>query len=399
MKFAHLGDCHIGGWREPKLKDLGVSAFVKAIDSCIAKEVDFILISGDLFNTPLPSIDGLKNAVTKLKEAKDKGIPVYVIAGSHDFSASGKTMLDVLEKADLFINVFKGSVENGILKLKFTHDPKTEAKITGIIGKKGMLDKKYYEQLDKAALENEPGFKIFMFHTALDELKTKDLERMESAPLSLMPKGFDYYAGGHVHIVTHKTFDGYKHVTYPGALFPNNFSELEKFKHGGFYIYNEGEVTWEPVIVSNVESFSINCDGKTPFDVKQLILDQVKDKELNNAIVTIRLSGVLDGKVSDIEFKEIFDLLNSKSASFVMKNTNALQMKGFEEVEVDSGSVEETEEKLISESSGQISIEGDEKELTKQLMLVLSAEKAEGEKTSDYEKRVVDETKKVLGLD
>ncbi|MCK4522256.1 MAG: metallophosphoesterase, partial [Nanoarchaeota archaeon] len=99
MKFAHLADCHIGSWRDPKLRDVNTKAFIKAVDICIEKNVDFILISGDLFNTSLPAIDNLKQAVIKLKELKDKNISVYIIAGSHDFSPSGKTILDVLEHA------------------------------------------------------------------------------------------------------------------------------------------------------------------------------------------------------------------------------------------------------------------------------------------------------------
>jgi len=67
----------------------------------LKKKVDFILIAGDLFNTSLPGIDKLKLAVQKLKQLKDNNIPVYIIAGSHDFSPSGKTMLDVLENAGL----------------------------------------------------------------------------------------------------------------------------------------------------------------------------------------------------------------------------------------------------------------------------------------------------------
>ena len=48
------------------------------------------------------------------------------------------------------------------------------------------------KELDLKNLEEEEGFKIFMFHTALTELKPKNLERMDSAPISLLPKGFDY---------------------------------------------------------------------------------------------------------------------------------------------------------------------------------------------------------------
>ncbi len=223
MKFAHLADCHIGAWRDPKLKELPMQAFEKAIEKCMEEKVDFVLISGDLFNTSLPGIEYLKRTVRKLKGLKQKNIETYVIAGSHDFSPSGKTILDVLEEAGLIHNVVKGSIENNKLRLRFTIDEKTKAKITGMLGKKGMLERSYYESLDKTNLEKESGFKIFMFHSAISELKPKELEKMDSSPISFLPKGFDYYAGGHVHIVKDISLEGYKNVVYPGPLFPNNF--------------------------------------------------------------------------------------------------------------------------------------------------------------------------------
>ena len=111
MKFAHMADCHIGSWRDPKLKDASTYAFIKAVDKCIKEKVDFILIAGDLFNTSFPRLDNLKSVVSKFKQLKDLDIPVYIVPGSHDYSPSGKTILDVLEEAGLFINVFKGTVE------------------------------------------------------------------------------------------------------------------------------------------------------------------------------------------------------------------------------------------------------------------------------------------------
>ena len=92
MKFAHIADCHIGSWKDQKLRDISLKAFTKAIDKCIQEQIDFILIAGDLFNTSLPAVDRLKTVTYKLKQLKDKNIPVYIIAGSHDFSPSGKTM-------------------------------------------------------------------------------------------------------------------------------------------------------------------------------------------------------------------------------------------------------------------------------------------------------------------
>jgi DNA repair protein SbcD/Mre11 len=393
MKFAHLADCHIGSWRDPKLKDISTRAFIKAIDICIEKKVDFVLIAGDLFNTSLPGIEFIKEVTKKLKELKDKGIAVYVIAGSHDFSPSGKTMLDVLEHADLFKNVVKGEEVDGKLKLKFTIDPKTGAKITGMLGKRGGLEKSFYEELDRS-IESEEGFKIFMFHSLLSELKPKDLEKVDSQPMSLLPKHFDYYAGGHPHFVENKKLDDYGIVAYPGPLFPNNFRELEKLSKGGFYIYDDGKLDWIPVQIYNTHHISIDCNHKSAEQTTKELMDDIANKEFFNTIVTIRVAGTLEaGNVSDINFKDIFSALYDKSAYFVMKNTNALQSKEFEQINVDTGTAEETEDKLIKEHLGQIKIGSDEEKLIKEFMNVLSSEKAEGEKVADFEKRLIENLK------
>ncbi len=407
MKFAHLADCHIGSWREPKLRDSNINSFIKIIDTCIHNSVDFILISGDLFNTSLPAVDHLKDAVEKLKELKDKNIPVYIIAGSHDFSPSGKTMLEVLEKAGLFVNVAKNEQIGEQIKLNFTVDEKTGVKIAGMIGKKGGLEREYYKNLIKENLEQEEGYKIFMFHSALEEFKPEDLKDMEGHPLSFLPKGFNYYAGGHVHYVFKKEEPSYGMIAFPGPCFPNNFKELEKLGRGGFYIVNvedgKTNVEFEPIQIHNVFMINVNAEKKTAEEVEQEILLQVEKKEFNNTIITIRVEGKLgSGKPSDINFKSIFEQLYGKSAYFVMKNTNKLTGEEFEEIKVEKDSADEIEDSLIKEHLGQIKVEGfdsvKEEELTKELINVLDTEKQEGERVSDFEQRIKENVEKIIGL-
>ncbi|MBI2654141.1 DNA repair exonuclease [Candidatus Woesearchaeota archaeon] len=404
MKFAHLADCHIGSWRDPKLKDISTLAFCKAIDKCIKEKIDFILIAGDLFNTSFPRLDNLKTVVSKFKQLKDLGIPVYIVPGSHDYSPSGKTILDVLEEAGLFFNVFKGTVENGKLKLNFTIDKNTGAKITGILGKRGALEKTYYEKLITEHLEKEDGYKIFLFHSGIDELKPKEMENILSQPLSLLPKGFDYYAGGHVHIVDDKQIEGYGRIAYPGPLFPNSFAELEKLERGGFFIVEDENVKWEPIQIYNVEKLEVDCNHLSPDGVKNKILEHFKNKELNNTLVLIRLNGTLEsGKPSDIDFKEIFEYLYNKSAYFVMKSSHAVSSKEFEEVKTDARNVEDIESFLIKEHLGQIKLENltleKEEELIKNLMRILVTEKQEGEIVPDFERRVKEEVSRILELE
>ena len=402
-----MADCHIGSWRDPRLRDASTKAFLKAINICIEKQVDFVLIAGDLFNTALPSIEALKLVVTKLKELKDSNIPVYVIPGSHDFSPSGKTIIDVLEGAGLVINVMKGKIIDEKLNLEFTVDKKTGAKITGIFGKKGMLEKSHYKSLLKKELEQEKGFKIFMFHTALTEFKPEELDSMESQPLELLPKNFDYYAGGHVHYVFNKQEEDYGLITYPGPLFPNSFSELERLENGGFYIVEKTdklELKYEPIVIYNVLSLNINCNNKSPEQIRAELEEKVKGREFINTIVTIRLAGTLDsGKPSDINIKEIFSKLYDHSAYFVMKNTTKLTAKELDKVNIQTSSVKDVEDSLIKESIGQIKVGNlnikEEENLTKQMMAILSKEKQDGERVADFEKRIKVEIEKIVNLD
>lgn len=388
MKFAHLADCHLGAWKEPKLAELNRRAFVSAVDIIITEKVDFVLISGDLFNTSLPSFDSLKETVAKLKQLADLGIPVYIIAGSHDYSPSGKTMLDVLEQAGLCINVAKGEDAEGKLRLRLTIDPKTNAKITGMVGKKGMLEKEFYQLLDREPLENEEGFKIFMLHTALTELKPKELEKMDSAPVSLLPKGFDYYAAGHVHVQSIKSFPEHKNIVYPGPLFPNNFSELEKGM-GSFCIYDNGKIESRSLDLARIFPLGIDCEGKTPDRVKGEIEEMVRGEDFTGTIILMRLHGKLSsGRPSDIGFKDLISRMNSQGAYFVMKNTSKLTAPEFEEVQMQTSSIEEVEENLIRENLGQFKIDRDERETVLSIMDMLNREKDEGETNRDFEERI-----------
>lgn len=393
MKFSHIADVHIGSWRDPKMKILSTLAFIKAIDESIKEEVDFVLIAGDLFNTAIPGIDEIKTAIKKLKELNKKGIPVYYIAGSHDYSPSGKTMLDVIEEAGLGTDCMRGTVDSeGKLVLKFTKDEKTGAKITGVIGRRGMLERKYYESLNKKNLESENGFKIFMFHTSLDELKPKDLEKMESNPISFLPKGFDYYAGGHVHIVSvHSDAErSYQNVVYPGPTFPANFSELEKLGSGGFYIYNDGELIRKELTIKETVFKYIKVDKKSPEEAQVIIEEKIKDEKVEDKIVMLRIEGKLSsGSPTHIDFKKIFDDLNKKRAYFVMKNTSKLIGVNFEEIKTDTHSAQEVENKVINEHLGQTPHNFPrELETTKTLIKNFSAEKNEGEKQADYDERI-----------
>ena len=390
MKFAHLADCHVGGWREDKLRELSIKAFEEAIDVCINENTAFVLICGDLFNTSLPNIDIIKRTAQALDKLRQNDISCYIIPGSHDFSPSGKTMLDVLEKAGLMENVMKFK-DN---KLEFTID-KTNTKITGIFGLKLGLDRNYYLNLDKESLANEKGFKIFMFHATLDEFKPKDQELVYGQSYTDLPKNFNYYAGGHTHIIFNTFKEGYGLIAYPGPLFPNSFKELEELKFGGFYILDDKlNIKRINIKLKDVEAFFINAENKTIDDIERE-LKEIKNVE--DKIVLIRIEGTLSsGKTSDINFKEMFE---DYDAYIVLKNTNKLKSLEFEGYETKHGDIEEVEQLILKENLSKINTVFNQEEVARSLMHAMNLEKDEGERNIDFETRLIKDVIKIFDLE
>lgn len=390
MRFVHFADCHVGGWRDVLLRDANARAFQRAVQFCIDKLVDFVLISGDLFNSAVPSIDGLQLVVSELVRLRDCGIPVYAIAGSHDFTPAGRTMLDVLESAGLLVNVVRGVVRDGKLFLKFTEDKKTGVKITGMLGKKGGLEREFYSDLSVEHLESEEGFKIFMFHSAIEELKPKGMERMEGLAGSFLPRGFDYYAGGHVHVSDHAGLEGRENIVFPGPLFPNNFSELEKLRHGTFCFYDDGKISHVPIIVHSVVSVVVDASGRSVEAVEQELVDRMEKELVSGAIVTLRVEGVLgSGRVSDLNWQRVLERCGGAYA--VLKNSCLLQCRDQAVVSVVEKSADEIEHAVIVENAGRMVLFDAERDVVvaKDLMQVLCQEKLEGERVVDFEGRVV----------
>ena len=384
-RFAHISDVHLGGWKQQPLQDLNSQSFRETISTCINQKLDFILIAGDLFDSAYPSIEILKETFAEFKKLKEAEIPCFIIAGSHDYSVSGKTFLDVLERAGFCKNVanFEEKEEEIVLNPTIYEG----VAIYGYPGKKSGLE---IPDLRKIKLNDSPGmFKIFMLHTTID--KAKGTLPIDAIEIDLLPKA-DYYALGHLHI----DFQ-YQNFIYPGPVFPNNFQELEDLQHGGFYIVDtEAENSLQKIELKIKEVVSLDIKVKNALIATEQIIAELDKKEIEDKIVLLRVSGDLeDGKNSDIKFSQIEEFVKRKKAYFMLKNTHELKTKEFElEIEVeDMENIEEEAIKIYSEQNL-----SDFNKLISQLINTLSFEKQEGEKSESFTNRILDEAKKILKI-
>ncbi len=388
MKFAHLGDIHLGSWRHPELQELNLASFKKAVEICIKNQVDFVLIAGDLFDSAYPSIDILKEAFSELKKLKEAKIPVYIIAGSHDYSASGKTFLDVLEKAGFCKNVHNSEKLENQDYLILNPALHENIAIYGYPGKKSSME---IQELKNLKLQEAPGyFKILMLHTTLN--KAKGSLPIPSVDELMLPKA-DYYALGHLHIDYQD-----ENFIYSGPVFPNNFEELEELKHGFFYLVNleKGNLTYEKISLKLKEIEIVDLEIKNALTATEQILFELSKRELENRIILLRLSGKLEkGKISNIDFKKIEDYAKNKKAYAFLKSASKLSSET-EEVTVEVDNMEDIESAIISKYSKESPSSFNK--FIPSLINSLSLEKQDDEKSAVFESRLTDEVKKILNL-
>lgn len=386
-RFAHIADVHLGGWKQQPMQELNFQSFIRAVDICIENKLDFVLIAGDLFDSAYPPIEILKETFAQFKRLKEAKIPCFIIAGSHDYSVSGKTFLDVLEKAGFCKNVFdyEKPVKEDSDEIILNPHIHGNVAIYGYPGRKSGLE---IPEIRKIRLNDAPGlFKIFMLHTTLDRVVgALPIDSIESRKL---PKA-DYYALGHIHVLYDK--EGF---VYPGPLFPNNFKELEDLKKGHFVLVDtESSQQTQRIEIptKKVESITVNVnDG---FVATEQIISELNKLDLKDRIILLRIRGELQrGKTSDIKFQKIEDFTKEKEAYFLLKNTHDLSTKQVDidvNIEDDSNIEEETIINYSEQNPSEFN------SLVHQLIDALSKDKQEDEKNETFNNRILDEARRVL---
>jgi DNA repair exonuclease SbcCD nuclease subunit len=408
-----MSDIHIGAFRQPELRNLVLSAFEAAIDRCMKEKVDFVIMAGDIFDSNIPDLGSVRRAAEKIKEATDSGIRFYAIYGSHDFSPNYSSIVDVLDGAGLFTSVEVKDESGGKLALRFVQDP-SGVKLCGVSGKKLSIDMEDYRKLDRLPLEKELGFKIFVFHGGLDELRPSSLEMMETMPASLLPAGFSYYAGGHIHAHMMKSLPGRSNVAYPGPLFATDYTELVRIARGdqrGFYIvdFEDGrlnEAEFVPVKVCDVIEFQCNAEGRTAQQVTDKLLEVGEGADVTGKVVLVTVEGRLrEGKTSDVNFQALRKRLQTSNPLIVLLNYSSLTST---DLMPSSGPPKST--RLVERELFERNVSGVKTEVPKlrgatgvtvalDLLRTLKEAKKENESRAEFEERTTRRGLGVLGLE
>jgi len=227
MRFAHISDTHLGS-RQYGLSEREEDfyhAFEQAVAKIIQERPDFVVHSGDLFDFNRPQPRALWVAQRCFSRLQEKGIPVYAITGNHD------TLMR------------KGAMPPHMLFTKLNVRMITEEEPffvhKGVFIGGSPYTSKYYsgrlrETLDIIA-KKARNFKrsVMVLHQGIEKFLPHEFE----LKLEELPKGFDYYAMGHIHSRIIENF-GRGKLAYPGSTELWNASEYQDYKSNGkgFYL-------------------------------------------------------------------------------------------------------------------------------------------------------------------
>ena len=368
-----------------------------------------------MFHVNIPEMRVQKYAFAKFKQVHDAGIPVYVVYGSHDFSPISNSVIDLLAEIGYLKKVtIPKSNEDGTISLSFMTDEKTEVKLAGLSGLKVGRDREWYEKLDRSNFEDESGFKIFLFHGGIVDLKTESGMDGDHMPLSLLPIGFHYYAGGHMHKFNHQSFEQYPHVVYPGTPFAGFHSDLEEnakgMKRGYVLVDFDSEVnSVEFVPVNNTEYQIIEVDAhnRKPESVNSELSEKTRDIDVSNKVVIIKVEGeLMSGKTSDVDLGSIREIISQSGSLVVNISKNQLTSREFAITEAKGSSKDEVETNVFFENIGQFAhleqrhLVGNEGvELAKKLLRELGQPVLSTEKKNEYIPRIKQNALAILGVD
>ena len=229
IRFIHCADIHLGSpFTGLQQKNSSIAfqaieatkkAFLTLIDTAIEYHVDFVLISGDIFDSSYQHIQEKIFLKEQFKRLAQQGIYTYLIHGNHDYRGFTE------DWNNDWVKVFKEEVSTEILKTSsgesiaisgFSYDTRwiTESMALQFPMKNSIVDYHIgmYHGQTRTSSESSAAYAPF---------KVSDLEKLH----------YDYWALGHIHRAMDLDANG--KIAYSGTIQGRSFKEIgEK----GFYL-------------------------------------------------------------------------------------------------------------------------------------------------------------------
>ncbi len=314
MNFLHASDFHLGyaqyGLIE-RFRDYA-RAFHSVITYAIDHKVEFILISGDLFdkhNINAPTYEQAYKVLSELKE-KSAATAVYAIEGNHDraFHQDGKSWLEILNSQGL-LRLIRLKEANGV-RLMGDFVELDNVRIFGVkyLGSSTVsIIPQISEEIKKINVANGEKYTILMMHFGMEgQVKQEAAGEIPYNSLLPLKEAVNYLALGHYHM--NYEFDDW--VFNPGSIEMIAMNEYGMPK-GFYHVRNNGAKLISP-ITRAVRRIPLDMSGiQTPEELYSNI-DSRLDGERSlrpEALIELLLYGEMNFPKSDVNLERIKGML------------------------------------------------------------------------------------------
>jgi len=339
MKIGIFSDTHLGFEEKGQRNKECFSNLEQAIQLCIEKEVDFVVLPGDVFHDPTPSHNTLFSAIKSFSEAKKgsskvklsikknrestaveySGLPILTIHGNHEYKGKDtKAALDVLNLSGLVKYFHAG-----------TMIAEKDSEKVCVHGLGAVPEKKALEVLQYWDPKPEQGScNLLLLHQGFKEFMAVDDEMIATLSLDNLPKGFDLIINGHLHWQNQQKI-GDTTFMLPGSTISTSIKKLESEKPKGVYFFDSQskQITFREF--SNQRKMFYHKTGFENADIelviqecKKLISKDLEQSQDLKPLIRINLKGTLKKGLSpgDINLGEIMEEFSDKAILSVSKN-------------------------------------------------------------------------------
>lgn len=222
IKFIHTADLHLGSILHVKNRvpnslenifDNSVyEAFKNICDEAILNKVDFVLISGDIYDKEARSVKGNSYFVEQCRRLEEENIKVYAIAGNHDPIGKQSELFTLPSNVHIF-----GS-EGAETKEFVDSEGNLVCRILGQSYREGSESRKMHKNYN---VPKDEVLNVALLHTQLDNSK----DYVPALPSELKEKeSIQYWALGHVH-KAQTINDKEPAIVFPGIPQGRDFGE------------------------------------------------------------------------------------------------------------------------------------------------------------------------------
>jgi len=303
LRLVHISDTHLGFGAYSKLDPTeGINqreadlyrAFEQAIDKAIQLKPDFVVHSGDLFDTVRPQNRAIDFALRQLIRLSDSGTETVLISGNHSTPRLRETgnifsIFEHLKGVHPFHTPGVGRVVIGdvaVHAIPHSSNPTLAEIVSGLVSSK---DSRYNVMVLHAGILDSDTYRMDEFNE-------------QAVPLKSLKGDWDYIALGHFH----RFAEVAKNVYYAGSTERLGFGEADQKKGVVEVDLDRHSVKFHELRIRDmIDLKPIDASNQASSEILRTVKDAISSSSIDDKIVRLAINNVSSDAYKSLDVSAI----------------------------------------------------------------------------------------------